>query len=90
MQPRVRGAKLAAQGSEHHTGNRPHAYLACVQARMTEARDLFRNEQSTEFVIVTIPTMMAVSESSRLAAALKKDGIPVNKVVVNQVRKGSE
>lgn len=53
---------------------------------MAEARDLFRNKNSTEFVIVTIPTMMAVSESSRLAAALKDDNIPVNKIVVNQVR----
>jgi len=56
-----------------------------LKARMAEARDLFRNESSTEFVIVTIPTMMAASESSRLAAALKKDSIPVNKIVVNQV-----
>jgi len=53
---------------------------------MAEARDLFRNEKSTEFVIVTIPTMMAVSESGRLAAALRKDSIPVSKIVVNQVR----
>ncbi|KAF5827661.1 anion-transporting ATPase-domain-containing protein [Dunaliella salina] len=56
-----------------------------LKGRMAEARDLFRNKNSTEFVIVTIPTMMAVSESSRLAAALKDDNIPVNKIVVNQV-----
>ena len=28
------------------------------QARMAEARDLFRNSETTEFVIVTIPTVM--------------------------------
>jgi arsenite-transporting ATPase len=52
---------------------------------MAEARDMFRNKDTTEFVIVTIPTMMAASESSRLADALRKDSIPVNKIVVNQV-----
>ena len=34
---------------------------------MEEARALFRNRDTTEFVIVTIPTAMAVAESGRLA-----------------------
>ena len=34
---------------------------------MEEARTLFRNRDTTEFVIVTIPTAMAVAESGRLA-----------------------
>ena len=34
---------------------------------MEEARGLFRNKDTTEFVIVTIPTVMAVAESGRLA-----------------------
>jgi hypothetical protein len=34
---------------------------------MEEARALFRNTDTTEFVIVTIPTAMAVAESGRLA-----------------------
>jgi arsenite-transporting ATPase len=55
------------------------------QERMAEARDLFRNESSTEFVIVTIPTVMAVSESCRLAGSLKKEGVPLHTIVVNQV-----
>jgi len=32
---------------------------------MAEARDLFRNQASTEFIIVTIPTLMATAESAR-------------------------
>ncbi len=52
---------------------------------MAEARDLFRNKETTEFVIVTIPTVMAVSESCRLASALKAEGIPLHTIVVNQV-----
>lgn len=36
---------------------------------MEEARALFRNKDTTEFVIVTIPTAMAAAESGRLAKA---------------------
>ncbi len=36
---------------------------------MEEARSLFRNKDTTEFVIVTIPTAMAAAESGRLAKA---------------------
>ena len=46
---------------------------------------LFRNPESTQFVIVTIPTVMAVAESARLAKALKAESVPVKTLVVNQV-----
>lgn len=52
---------------------------------MEEARQLFRNTETTEFVIVTIPTVMAVAESARLAKALRVEGVPVNTIVINQV-----
>ncbi len=52
---------------------------------MVEARDLFRNPLQTEFVIVTIPTIMAAAESCRLAAALRQEGVPLHSVVINQV-----
>ncbi|KAI8111650.1 hypothetical protein M9435_004150 [Picochlorum sp. BPE23] len=59
------------------------------QKSMTEAREIFRNELTTQFIIVTIPTMMAVSESSRLAEALRKEDVPVKYVLINQVLDGS-
>lgn len=52
---------------------------------MEEAKALFRNQQSTEFVIVTIPTVMATAESCRLAAALRQENIPLRTIIVNQV-----
>lgn len=55
---------------------------------MAEARDLFRDQKRTEFVIVTIPTIMAVSESIRLASALRHEGVPLHTIVINQVIKG--
>ncbi len=52
---------------------------------MEEARALFRNEKTTEFLIVTIPTVMAAAESSRLAKALRAESVPVHDIVINQV-----
>ncbi|XP_034687199.1 ATPase ARSA1-like isoform X2 [Vitis riparia] len=59
--------------------------LEQLRERMAKVRDLFHNSNTTEFVIVTIPTVMAVSESTRLLASLKKEHVPVQRLVVNQV-----
>ena len=42
---------------------------------MSEARNVFRNPETTEFVIVAIPTAMAAAESIRLAKALRKEAV---------------
>lgn len=60
-----------------------------MQARMEEAKSLFRNAETTQFIIVTIPTVMAAAESARLADALRKEGVPVQLMVINQVRQTS-
>ncbi|XP_052186014.1 ATPase GET3B isoform X2 [Diospyros lotus] len=59
--------------------------LERLRERMIKVRELFRDTDATEFVIVTIPAVMAVSESSRLRASLKKENVPVRKLIVNQV-----
>ncbi|KAJ6820513.1 ATPase GET3-like isoform X1 [Iris pallida] len=59
--------------------------LEKLRERMIKVRELFRDTESTEFIIVTIPTLMAVSESSRLCASLKKENVPVRRLIVNQV-----
>ncbi len=59
------------------------------QQSMTEAREIFRDEARSQFIIVTIPTMMAVNESSRLADALRKEDVPVRYILVNQVLDGA-
>ena len=53
---------------------------------MEEARALFRDPTTTEFVIVTIPTQMAVAESGRLARTLRLEAVPVRTIMVNQAR----
>nr|GME10158.1 ATPase ASNA1 homolog [Ipomoea batatas] len=59
--------------------------LERLRERMIKVRELFRDTSSTEFVIVTIPTVMAISESSRLCASLKKEDVPVKRLIANQV-----
>nr|CAD1825182.1 unnamed protein product [Ananas comosus var. bracteatus] len=59
--------------------------LEQLRERMVKVRELFRDTELTEFIIVTIPTVMAISESSRLHASLKKENVPVKRLIVNQV-----
>lgn len=53
---------------------------------MDAARTLFHDKERSQFIIVTIPTLMAAAESARLAASLRQEGIPLETMVVNQVR----
>ncbi|EES05530.1 hypothetical protein BDA96_04G253600 [Sorghum bicolor] len=59
--------------------------LEQLRERMLKVRELFRDTESTEFIIVTIPTVMAISESSRLHSSLQKESVPVRRLIVNQV-----
>jgi arsenite/tail-anchored protein-transporting ATPase len=53
--------------------------------RMNDLAVLFRDPSRAEFVVVAIPTVMAVEESKRLCDALLDDGIWVRHLVANQV-----
>ncbi|XP_047078046.1 ATPase GET3B-like [Lolium rigidum] len=59
--------------------------LEQLRERMVKVRELFRDTESTEFIIVTIPTVMAISESGRLHSSLQKESVPVRRLIVNQV-----
>ena len=59
--------------------------LERLKARMKKVQDIFTDTETTEFLIVTIPTLMAVVESSRLLGSLRDDGVPVRNIVLNQV-----
>lgn len=75
---------LLGKVEKPHDASEPDK-LERLKERMTKVRDLFRNSVTTEFIIVTIPTVMAISESSRLKASLSKEHVPVQRLVVNQV-----
>jgi arsenite-transporting ATPase len=59
--------------------------LEALKQQLQEVKDLFRNEDTTEFVIVTIPTVLGISESGRLLAELRKEKVPASRLVVNQI-----
>ena len=61
------------------------AAIERLRASVRVAGDLFRDPKRTEFVIATVPTQLAVAESRRLLAALRADGVPCRRVVVNQI-----
>ncbi|KAK4286430.1 hypothetical protein QN277_002987 [Acacia crassicarpa] len=63
--------------------------LETLKGWMAKVRDLFQDPDTTEFIIVTIPTVMAISESSRLHASLKKERVPVQRLIINQVMPSS-
>jgi arsenite-transporting ATPase len=59
--------------------------LEGMQAKIQMVQALFKNKEEMEFVIATIPTQLAISESSRLLTSLRTSEIPCKRIVVNQV-----
>lgn len=50
-------------------------------------RELFRDQDATEFIIATIPTVLGINESARLLQALRRERIPCKRIIVNQARR---
>jgi arsenite-transporting ATPase len=61
--------------------------LEQLKAQVKEVRNLFRDKSMTEFIIVTIPTVLGMSESGRLLQSLREEDVPCNRLIVNQVLK---
>ncbi|KAJ8543956.1 hypothetical protein K7X08_025574 [Anisodus acutangulus] len=61
--------------------------LEQLRERMAKVRDLFRDSETTEFcwVFLLYVTSLWQIHSLRLCASLKKETIPVRKLIVNQV-----
>ena len=52
---------------------------------MAKTIKILRNEEETEFVVVTIPEAMSISETKKFLAELKKAGIYIEHIVINDV-----
>ncbi len=59
--------------------------IEALKETIVKVRAFFQDEKRTEFIIVTIPTIMAINESERLAEELKLQNIAVKNVIVNQI-----
>jgi arsenite-transporting ATPase len=58
--------------------------LEQFRERISNLEKNLKDNSKTSFLVVTIPTKLAVDESKRLVAELTSQGIAVNNVVVNQ------
>lgn len=61
-----------------------------MKRSMAVVRDLFRDAIQTEFIVATIPNMMAIAESRRLIDELRKEKIPIRHVFVNQIQPSND
>ena len=75
------GKKLNVNAALENASKR----VAKYRDKMIDLSDLFRDPERTEFVVVTIATVLAVEESKRLIQHLWDEGIWVRLAVVNQV-----
>ena len=54
------------------------------KVKMSKVEEKLKDKSMTSFLVVTVPTTLAVKESQRLVLELRKQGIAVSDVVVNQ------
>lgn len=59
--------------------------LEALKKSMGVVRELFRDKEKTEFIIATIPTIMAINETERLSDHLKLEEIQVKNLIINQI-----
>lgn len=59
--------------------------LETLQANIGAVQRTLKDKSLTQFIVVTIPTMMAVEESKRLVSSLQGEGISIANIVCNQV-----
>ena len=69
----------------HRHRDETDAFMESMTADMELLRAVMRTPLTTEFVPVTIPEAMSVSETGSLVHALDDMGVPVRTVVVNRV-----
>mmetsp|Transcript_6731 Transcript_6731/g.13686 ORF Transcript_6731/g.13686 Transcript_6731/m.13686 type:complete len:505 (+) Transcript_6731:128-1642(+) len=87
---------LASSGITGSAGNTSgeitnvSAKLSVYRERVARISSLFRDPSRTEFVIVTIPTVLAMAETKRLLDRLEDEGVWARNVVINRVLLDSE
>ncbi len=59
--------------------------LEDLQANVARVQQTLKDGTKTQFVVVTIPTSLAVAESKRLVTSLRGEGIRVSTILCNQI-----
>jgi len=85
------GAGLGSAPASVTDAEEPKAVAALTQfqGQMRELQALLKDPATTEFVIVSIPTYLSLTESERLLAALQDQGIAVRRGVLNRLLDGA-
>lgn len=61
-------------------------FMTTLSNNVYNVYTLITEKENTEFIIVTIPDLMAVEETKRLAISLYSAGIRVNNMVINNIQ----
>ena len=59
--------------------------LESLQSKVLRVKTTLQDPNLTQFVVVTIPTTLAVAESKRLILSLQKENIKVSSILCNQI-----
>ena len=59
--------------------------IEVLRTRIETARQHLQNNEETEFIPITIPTLMSIWETERLLQALRQYNIGAKTIVVNQI-----
>ncbi|MEW6674784.1 MAG: ArsA family ATPase [Nitrospirota bacterium] len=61
-------------------------FLDTLSKDLEKIRTILKDAEICEFVPVTIPEELSITETERLLATLKREGIPVHNIVVNRLQ----
>ncbi len=64
--------------------------LEAMKEKIVIARDQLMDPNLTQFIIVTIPTLMGIFESERLNEELQEHKIPNTHIIINQINPNNE
>jgi arsenite/tail-anchored protein-transporting ATPase len=61
-------------------------FIKNLSSNIYRAHALITDKDKTEFIIVTIPDLMAIEETKRLVISLYSAGVKVNNIVINNIQ----
>ena len=61
-------------------------FIKNLSSNIYRAHTLITDKDKTEFIIVTIPDLMAIEETKRLVISLYSAGVKVNNIVINNIQ----
>ena len=84
------GFKHLFGGGNKKDGKDPQESLKQLQKRVKIAQEILVDPEKTEFIPITIPTLMSIWETDRLIVALREYNISSKKIIINQVNPKNE